>query len=105
MYVFRAYHSMPVDMVDDNGNPVNALYGFCRFIGDFMEQVTPEYIAIMFDQSMTECFRTEIYPEYNAITSRRCRRVGVTGGATSRRPVGVVTITKVVERPSRLRWN
>jgi len=35
---------MPEDMVDGNGNPVNALYGFCRFIGDFMEQVTPEYI-------------------------------------------------------------
>ena len=42
VYVFRAYYSMPEDMVDDAGNPINALYGFCRFIGDFMEQVTPE---------------------------------------------------------------
>jgi len=66
VYVFRAYYSMPDDMVDDNGNPVNALYGFCRFIGDFMEQVTPEYVAVMFDQTMTESFRTEIYPEYKA---------------------------------------
>ncbi len=66
VYVFRAYYSMPDDMVDDNGNPVNALYGFCRFIGDFMEQVTPEYFAILFDESMTESFRTEIYPEYKA---------------------------------------
>ena len=66
VYIFRAYYSMPEDMVDGNGNPVNALYGFCRFIGDFMEQVTPEYIAILFDESMTESFRTEIYPEYKA---------------------------------------
>ena len=66
VYVFRAYYSMPDDMVDDNGNPVNALYGFCRFIGDFMERVTPEYVAILFDESMTESFRTEIYPEYKA---------------------------------------
>jgi len=66
VYVFRAYYSMPEDMVDDNGNPVNALYGFCRFIGDFMEQVTPEYIAVLFDESMTESYRTEIYPEYKA---------------------------------------
>lgn len=66
VYVFRAHYSMPDDMVDKDGNPVNALYGFCRFIGDFMEQVTPEYIAIMFDESMTECYRTEIYPEYKA---------------------------------------
>ena len=28
VYVFRAYYSVPDDMVDDNGNPVNALYGF-----------------------------------------------------------------------------
>lgn len=66
VYIFRAFYSMPQDMVDDNGNPVNALYGFCRFVGDFMEQVTPEYIGIMFDESMTESFRTEIYPEYKA---------------------------------------
>ena len=66
VYVFRAYYSVPDDMVDDNGNPVNALYGFCRFIGDFMESVTPEYVAVLFDESMTECYRTEIYPAYKA---------------------------------------
>ena len=66
VYVFRAYYSMPDDMVDDNGNPVNALYGFCRFLGDFMEQVTPEYVAVLFDESLTDSFRTEIYPQYKA---------------------------------------
>jgi len=39
VYVFRAYYSMPDDMVDGDGNPINALYGFCRFLGDFIEQV------------------------------------------------------------------
>lgn len=66
VYVFRAYYSMPPDMVDDAGNPVNALYGFCRFMGDFMEQVTPEYIAVLFDESLSASFRTEIYPLYKA---------------------------------------
>lgn len=66
VYVFRAYYSMPVDMVDDKGNPVNALYGFCRFIGDFMENVTPEYVAVLFDESLSTSFRSEIYPEYKA---------------------------------------
>ncbi len=66
VYVFRAYYSMPDDMVDDAGNPINALYGFCRFLGDFMEQVTPEFIAVAFDESLTTSFRTEIYPEYKA---------------------------------------
>ena len=49
-----------------DGNPVNALYGFCRFLGDFMEQVNPEYVAVLFDESLSESFRTEIYPEYKA---------------------------------------
>jgi len=66
VYIFRAYYSMPDDMVDNEGNPVNALYGFCRFLGDFMEQVTPEYIAVAYDESLTTSFRTSIYPEYKA---------------------------------------
>jgi len=66
VYVFRAYYSMPEDMVDDEGNPVNALYGFCRFLGDFMEQVKPEHIAVLFDESLSKSFRTEIFPDYKA---------------------------------------
>lgn len=66
VYVFRAYYSMPDDMVDENGNPINALYGFCRFIGDFMENVTPEYVAVLFDESLSKSFRTQIYPQYKA---------------------------------------
>jgi 5'-3' exonuclease len=66
VYVFRAYYSMPDDMVDGDGNPVNALYGFCRFLGDFMEQVRPEYVAVLFDESLTTSFRTELYPAYKA---------------------------------------
>ncbi len=53
-------------MVDKEGNPVNALYGFCRFLGDFMEQVNPEHIAVLFDESLSKSFRTDIYPEYKA---------------------------------------
>ncbi|MCK5325418.1 MAG: flap endonuclease [Woeseiaceae bacterium] len=66
VYVFRAYYSMPDDMVDGDGNPINALYGFCRFLGDFIEQVNPEHVAVAFDESLTTSFRTEIYPQYKA---------------------------------------
>ena len=66
VYIFRAYYSMPDDMTDREGNPVNALYGFCRFLGDFMEQVTPDYLAVAFDESLSTSFRNEIYPEYKA---------------------------------------
>lgn len=66
VYVFRAYYSMPDDMVDGDGNPVNALYGYCRFLGDLIEQVNPEHVAVCFDESLSTSFRTEIYPEYKA---------------------------------------
>ncbi len=66
VYIFRAYYSMPDDMTDQEGNPVNALYGFCRFLGDFMEQVTPDHVGVAFDESLTTSFRNEIYPDYKA---------------------------------------
>ena len=66
VYVFRAYYSMPDDMVDKAGNPVNALYGFCRFLGDFMEQVNPEHVAVLFDESLSSSFRSDLYPPYKA---------------------------------------
>lgn len=66
VYVFRAYYSLPDDMVDDRGNPVNALYGFCRFLGDFLEQEQPEHVAVLWDESLTTSFRNDIYPEYKA---------------------------------------
>jgi DNA polymerase-1 len=66
VYVFRAYYSMPDDMVDDDGNPINALYGYCRFIGDFMERVRPERIAVLYDESLRQSFRSDIFPEYKA---------------------------------------
>ncbi len=61
-----SWYSMPDDIVDDDGNPVNALYGYCRFLGDFLEQVRPRYVAVLFDESLTTSFRAEIYPGYKA---------------------------------------
>ncbi|MCB1845704.1 MAG: flap endonuclease [Halioglobus sp.] len=66
VYVFRAWFSMPDDMLDDEGNPVNALYGFFRFLGDFMERVQPEHVAVLFDERLSSSFRSEIYPAYKA---------------------------------------
>jgi len=66
VYVFRAWFSIPDSMIDAERNPVNALYGFTRFLGDFLEQSRPDYVAVAFDQSLSSCFRNEIYPEYKA---------------------------------------
>lgn len=67
-FVFRAYHSMPPDMVDADGNATHALYGFARFLSDLLEQVRPERIGIAFDTSLRSetSFRNGIYPAYKA---------------------------------------
>jgi len=72
-FVFRAYHSMPPDMVDAHGNATHALYGFARFLSDFLEQVRPERIGVAFDITLRDetgmpatSFRNGIYPAYKA---------------------------------------
>ncbi|MGH8494500.1 MAG: 5'-3' exonuclease [Gammaproteobacteria bacterium] len=66
VYVFRAWYSIPDVMTDAAGNPVNALYGYARFLGDLLERVQPARIAVAFDASLTHCHRNEIYPAYKA---------------------------------------
>ena len=52
VYVFRAYYSMPPDMADADGNPTHAAFGLARFLGDLIERVKPEYLAVAFDESL-----------------------------------------------------
>ncbi|MEM7612427.1 MAG: 5'-3' exonuclease H3TH domain-containing protein [Pseudomonadota bacterium] len=66
VYVFRAWFSVPDDMVDDDGNPTNALYGFTRFLADFLEYEAPAQIAVAFDESLAQSYRNTIYPDYKA---------------------------------------
>ena len=84
VYVFRAYYSLPPDLRDADGNPVHALYGFARFLGDLIERARPEYMAVAFDASLASSFRNQIYPPYKAnrepappdllLQFERCRR-------------------------------
>lgn len=64
IYIFRAWFSVPDSMRGENGMPVNALYGFCRFLTEFVERSRPEYVAIAFDENLTQSFRNDVYPEY-----------------------------------------
>ena len=66
VFVFRAWHSVPLSLVDGDGNPVNALHGFSRFLGDLIEQVRPEHIAVAFDSGRVNSFRNRLYPAYKA---------------------------------------
>lgn len=70
VYVFRAYHSMLPDMVDRDGNPVHAVFGFARFLGDLIERSRPRYIAVAFDQRAAMSYRSRLYPAYKANRER-----------------------------------
>ncbi|HEU0225183.1 MAG TPA: 5'-3' exonuclease H3TH domain-containing protein [Steroidobacteraceae bacterium] len=65
-FVFRAYYSVGIEMTGEDGQPVNALYGFGRFLGDLLEQSRATHVAVAFDESLSSSFRNEIFPAYKA---------------------------------------
>jgi DNA polymerase I len=66
VFIFRAYYSVPIDVVDPDGNPVNAVHGFARFLSDLLQRESPRRIAVAFDESLEQSYRNEIYPAYKA---------------------------------------
>jgi DNA polymerase I len=66
LYVFRAWHSMPMEFDDADGQPVNAVHGFTRFVLELLERYKPARIAFAFDESLESSFRNEWYPAYKA---------------------------------------
>jgi DNA polymerase-1 len=66
IFIFRAWFSVPDSMTCPQDHPVNAVYGYTRFLSDFLESVQPDSVAAAFDESQTESYRCEIYPEYKA---------------------------------------
>jgi len=66
IYIFRAYFSLPDSLTDAVGNPINALQGFAGFLASLLEDTRAEYMAVVFDESLTTSFRNDIFPEYKA---------------------------------------
>ena len=66
VYIFRAWFSMPDEFVNQRGEPTNAVYGFSGFLCNLLEQTGAEHVAVAFDESLSQNYRNEIYPEYKA---------------------------------------
>lgn len=91
VYVFRAWFSLPATLADSEGRPVNAFYGFARFLLELLAAERPAAIACAFDESLTSSFRNEFYPAYKAnrepapeelkhqfaLCRRLCRTLGI----------------------------
>ncbi len=98
IYVFRAWFSMDDSITDEQGNPVNAVFGFAHFLAQLLERKRPTHIAALFDESLTSSFRNKIYPEYKAnrepappelkkqfqLCRKLCRALGVREMASAR---------------------
>lgn len=64
IYIFRAWFSVPDSMRGEGGQPVNAVYGFTRFLTEFVERSKATHVAVAFDESLTTSFRNDLYPQY-----------------------------------------
>jgi 5'-3' exonuclease len=66
VFIFRAWHSLPPELQDGEGNPTQALYGFACFLGDLIERRSPRFLAALFDECESGSFRHALYPPYKA---------------------------------------
>lgn len=65
-YLFRAFFSVPKSIVDGEGKPANAVYGFASFLAKYIADERPTHIAVAFDRHFNGSFRNDFYPEYKA---------------------------------------
>lgn len=66
VYIFRAWYSIPDRMCNPAGEPVNAVYGFARFLADLLRREPNAAVAVAYDESLSSSYRNEIYPAYKA---------------------------------------
>ena len=63
-FLYRAYYGLR-PLMTPKGEPVQAVYGFCRMIKKIIDQYNPEYIALVWD-SKGKTTRHELYSAYKA---------------------------------------
>lgn len=65
--IFQYYFSLPDHWFSrEDQFPTAAVYGYTTFLIRLLSQEQPEYIAACFDESLDQCFRNEIYPDYKS---------------------------------------
>ena len=61
-YIFRAFYGLP-PMTNQDGVPVNAVFGFTKMLLKLIDDLKPIYAAVIFDVAR-KTFRNEIYEDY-----------------------------------------
>lgn len=66
IYIFKAWFSLPDTLVNQDGEPNNAWFGFVDFMYQFLSAEKPRQVVFAFDESLQFSARKQIYPEYKA---------------------------------------
>ncbi|MCR9104119.1 MAG: flap endonuclease [Gammaproteobacteria bacterium] len=67
IYIFRAWFSLPDQWHSPQGYPLNAVYGYTRFLLDFLQHTAgTHYCVAAFDESLGTNYRNAIYPHYKS---------------------------------------
>lgn len=65
-FLFRSWFSLPRTIVDTQGRPANAVYGFASFLAKYVADEQPTHVGVAFDRHFNHSFRNEYYPDYKA---------------------------------------
>lgn len=66
IYVFRYYFAMPDHCFSQQGLGTGTVYGFTRFLLQFLLREQPEIMAACFDESLESGFRNQLYAGYKS---------------------------------------
>ncbi|VUD56753.1 DNA polymerase I [Thalassocella blandensis] len=64
IYIFKYYFTMPDRWRATNGRPTETVYGYALWLYRFLRDQQPARVVACFDESLTSCFRNEIYSGY-----------------------------------------
>ncbi|MBX2839146.1 MAG: flap endonuclease [Gammaproteobacteria bacterium] len=66
IYVFRAWQTLPADIVNTFDEQANAIIGFTNTLVDIICKEKPSHLVCAFDESLRLGHRHTIYPDYKA---------------------------------------
>lgn len=64
IYIFKYYFSMPDQWHASNGRPTETVYGYALWLYRFLRDRKPANVVACFDESLSSCFRNDIYADY-----------------------------------------
>jgi DNA polymerase-1 len=65
-FLHRAYHAIPTNFHDKDGNPTNAVYGVSSMLISVLTEYQPTYVAAAFESKEKETFRAAEFVGYKA---------------------------------------